>query len=285
MRRASRGRRHGVRKKEPQQTLLSPDRLSPDPLSLDVQLSHPHDFFSLRRYTMVPDTCFVLMPFAREFAIVYDTIVDGLRDRMSCSRADRRFFLDGIFPRVMEGIASSELIVADLTGRNANVFYELGLAHVRTKNVLLLSQKREDLPFNIAGMNCFVYDKDSKEGLKALKARIRQAAKELQAKRTPSILRDRVSRTVEIVARLRDRCDKRGEGNSSSGIRRRCPLSRTSGLPAARTRTKRDILICSSTNDCRWFAAWNPDAPFSSSCLRSCPRPTPSIDGEPRWRR
>jgi hypothetical protein len=200
MKKAIRGRRQGVQKKKPQQSLLS----------FDVQLSHPHDFFSLRRYTVVPDTCYVLMPFARDLAIVYDTIVEALRDRMSCSRADKRFFLDGIFPRVMEGIASSELIVADLTGRNANVFYELGLAHVRTKNVLLLSQKREDLPFNIAGMNCFVYEKDSKEGLKALKARIRQAAEELQAKRTPPILRDRVSRTLEIVNHLRDRCDKRG---------------------------------------------------------------------------
>ena len=50
---------------------------------------------------------------------------------------------------VRTGISSADLIVADLTGQNPNVFYEVGIAHTLEKPVLLLSMSIEDIPFDL----------------------------------------------------------------------------------------------------------------------------------------
>ena len=58
---------------------------------------------------------------------------------------------------VLEGITEAYLIWADLTGGNANVFYELGIAHALKKRTVLLSQRREDVPFDLRGYKNYVY--------------------------------------------------------------------------------------------------------------------------------
>lgn len=40
----------------------------------EILLSHPHDFFNLRHITVIPNTCFDLMPIGEKFTIVYETI-------------------------------------------------------------------------------------------------------------------------------------------------------------------------------------------------------------------
>ncbi len=107
----------------------------------DVILSHPHDFFRLKHLVAEPGTCFVLMPFAKDFDLVYETIEDALKGLMVCTRADDLRLGKPILERILRGIATAELIIADLTGRNPNVFYELALAHARTKDVLLLTER------------------------------------------------------------------------------------------------------------------------------------------------
>jgi hypothetical protein len=52
----------------------------------------------------------------------------------------------------------TSFLIADLTGRNANVFYELGLAHALKKDVILITQKIEDVPFDLRHYRCIVYD-------------------------------------------------------------------------------------------------------------------------------
>ena len=67
------------------------------------------------------------------------------------------------FPRADHGprcnqIAKADLIVADLTGRNPNVFYETGYAHALTKRVILLTQRAEDIPFDLKDYPHVIYD-------------------------------------------------------------------------------------------------------------------------------
>lgn len=61
----------------------------------------------------------------------------------------------------------ADLIVADLTGRNPNVFYELGYADAVHKNTDLITQSIEDVPFDLRQKKMIKY-KPSSEGLKAL---------------------------------------------------------------------------------------------------------------------
>ena len=54
-----------------------------------------------------------------------------------------------ILQDIVEGIYQSSVIIADLTGLNANVFYELGLAHAMNKKVIIITQDIGELPFDI----------------------------------------------------------------------------------------------------------------------------------------
>ena len=50
------------------------------------------------------------------------------------------------------------MMLADLTGKNANVLYELGLAHAIDKPVVLLSQSMDDVPFDLRALRVITYD-------------------------------------------------------------------------------------------------------------------------------
>ena len=60
--------------------------------------------------------------------------------------------------RVWQGINAAEILVAELTTRNANVTYELGLAHALKKPVVLVSAKEEDVPFDLQHIRVIYYD-------------------------------------------------------------------------------------------------------------------------------
>lgn len=165
----------------------------------DTVLSHPHDFFRLKQLTVQPGTCFVLMPFADEFDLVYETIIEALRGLMICTRADDLRIGRPILERILRGIATSDLIIADLTDQNPNVFYELALAHTCTKNVLLLTQNIEDVPFDLRSYFCHVYKTNSNKGLEKLKLVVRNSGIDVTRRRLPMTLDTAMTRTQTIV--------------------------------------------------------------------------------------
>jgi hypothetical protein len=165
----------------------------------EILFSHPHDHFKLLHISVIPNTCFVLMPFDDRFRIVYETIVKGLKGLMVCSRADDLPLGKPILERVLTGIRSAELIICDLTGKNANVFYELGLAHTQTKSVLLLTQEINDVPFDLRGLFCHAYSPNSNDSLKKLAATVRAAAQAVRAKSVPAMLQGLQARTRQVV--------------------------------------------------------------------------------------
>ena len=68
--------------------------------------------------------------------------------------------------RIKENIQKSAIIIADLTNNNANVYYELGMAHTYNKNVILLKQRDSKLLFDIQHIRVVSYDKDNETDLK-----------------------------------------------------------------------------------------------------------------------
>ena len=86
-----------------------------------------------------PDVVFVLMPFNAQFEPVFEVIRRaGDEARLKTIRADEIIASGTIIDQIFEGIARSALVVADLTLRNQNVMYELGLAHSMNNEVILL---------------------------------------------------------------------------------------------------------------------------------------------------
>ena len=62
-----------------------------------------------------------------------------------------------IIDQIFESIAKSGLVVADLSGRNQNVMYEVGLATAMGKEMLLLAQAIDELPFDLRHRRVIVY--------------------------------------------------------------------------------------------------------------------------------
>lgn len=105
-----------------------------------------------------PDTVFVLMPMSGELEPIYEVIRHAADEAgLRSYRADSISATASIIDQIFESIAKSGLIVADLTGRNQNVMYELGLANAMGKRTLLLSQDVQDVPFDVRHQDVLIY--------------------------------------------------------------------------------------------------------------------------------
>lgn len=107
------------------------------------------------------DTCFVMMPFANPIGVYYQSIYEVAIKKAGLTpvRADADIFGTGkIIDQVWRGIKNAKVLVAELTKRNPNVFYELGLAHALNKPVVLVSSNEEDVPFDLQHIRVIYYD-------------------------------------------------------------------------------------------------------------------------------
>jgi len=98
-----------------------------------------------------PPLVFVLMPFDASFTDVYDTLVKRPLEGIGFEvrRADSLFNQQQILKDVVKGIADATLVIADVTGLNENVLYELGLAHALGKRTVMITQALDELPFDL----------------------------------------------------------------------------------------------------------------------------------------
>jgi hypothetical protein len=102
---------------------------------------------------------FVAMPFAKDFD---DRFHYGIHTAIRsagylCERADMASFTGDILRWVRERIDSAELLVADLSGANPNVYLEVGYAWGRGLPTVLLASDEKDLLFDVRGQRCLVY--------------------------------------------------------------------------------------------------------------------------------
>lgn len=115
--------------------------------------------FNRIRFARRERHCFYLCPFAEPFnAVFYDHVKPALeREGFSVERADEIFGTGPIMEDIWEAINSCEIVIADVTGRNPNVMYEIGMAHTVGKPVLILTQDINDVPFDLKQYRCIVY--------------------------------------------------------------------------------------------------------------------------------
>lgn len=116
--------------------------------------------FQSRDTRLSGNTVFVIMPFTQSWSkelwegILQPTIKDI--DLMPV-RADDLYGAN-IMEDVWQSILKAELIICDTTGRNPNVFYELGIAHTLGKKVILLTQSLSDIPFDLQSYRHIEYN-------------------------------------------------------------------------------------------------------------------------------
>jgi len=133
-----------------------------EPCQLTLLMGGPEEM-AIRSFAVRPKKpmAFVVMQFTNEFNALYNEVIRPTCEKygLACVRADD-IYSDGlILDDITRSIQESSVIIADVTPDNPNVFYEVGYAHGRGKETILLSdKKRERLPFDISGFRTLFYD-------------------------------------------------------------------------------------------------------------------------------
>ncbi len=107
------------------------------------------------------DSCFIMMPFAPPHGDYYSKVYKPAIEKAGLRpiRADTEIFGTGkIMDQIWSGINDAKVLVAELTTRNPNVFYELGLAHALEKPVVLVCGNETDVPFDLKHIRVIYYD-------------------------------------------------------------------------------------------------------------------------------
>jgi hypothetical protein len=104
---------------------------------------------------------FVLMPFDVALSDIYQLAIKPACDAAGthAERVDEQVFSDSILQRIYNQIGAADYIIAEMSGKNANVFYETGYAHALGKTVLLLTRDTADIPFDLKHYPHIVYDR------------------------------------------------------------------------------------------------------------------------------
>jgi hypothetical protein len=114
-------------------------------------------------------SCFIIMPFGAPWSPAISQLI---RDACtSCGvnpvRGDDIFSPTDILDDIWRQIVVADFVVADVSGRNTNVFYELGMAHTLGKPVIMLAQSESDVPIDLKTRRWLPYDPEQTDALAA----------------------------------------------------------------------------------------------------------------------
>jgi hypothetical protein len=102
---------------------------------------------------------FVAMPFDDSFSDVFHYgLANAVRaNGMLCERIDQQAFVGDILQRLKDQIRGAKVLIADVTGANANVFLEVGFAWGHDVPTVLVCREGSPLKFDIQGQRCIFY--------------------------------------------------------------------------------------------------------------------------------
>ena len=106
-----------------------------------------------------PASCFIVMPFGQEWSADVHRILARACETAGVRpvRGDDLFTPTDILEDIWQSLNAADFVIADITGRNPNVLYELGIAHTLAKPVLILSRDAVDIPIDLATRRVILY--------------------------------------------------------------------------------------------------------------------------------
>lgn len=137
---------------------------------MDIPELHICDVIDIydKIYDNAPKKIFMSMWFSKETEDTYEKVKDVIENiqenynmKFEIERVDEHKdgYSDNISKRIIEGIDNCDLLIADLSYGNRNVYHEIGYAQGKGKKVLLLYKKRKDTnPSDEIGSNLSMYD-------------------------------------------------------------------------------------------------------------------------------
>lgn len=135
------------------------------------------NIFRLQQHPHIdPNLVSVMMPFGSELLPIYHAIQSACAGlQLACNRADNIWQNPAIIDDVVNLIDRSAVVIFDCSGKNANVFYELGLAHAWGKEVIIITNDPADIPFDLRHIRYITYRCDQLNQLgTALSVKLRE---------------------------------------------------------------------------------------------------------------
>jgi hypothetical protein len=118
----------------------------------------PSVFKIAEHESIEPFLASAMMPFDASFALVFESISRAAEGAgLRCRRADNIWEHAAIIQDVVSLIDRSRIVVCDCTGRNPNVFYEAGIAHTLGRDVIIIAQNEDDIPFDLRHLRYIRY--------------------------------------------------------------------------------------------------------------------------------
>lgn len=132
---------------------------------------------------------FVLMPFGKEFEDVYKFGIKETAEKcgLVAERVDEQHFSETILERIYRQIENSDFVIADMTGRNPNVFYEVGYAHAKGKQCALITKDADDIPFDLKHHPHVIYDGSISDLKGKLEPKLEWLKRETEKRNTEAI--------------------------------------------------------------------------------------------------
>lgn len=126
----------------------------------ELPLSKQENIFGSKIEQVDTGLCFVLMPFTEDWSnrVYKKYIRENIESLgLQCLRADNltgQIIIEDIWIKINQ----AAFIIADVTGRNPNVMYELGIAHTLGKPVILITQEIDKIPFDFTHLRHYEYE-------------------------------------------------------------------------------------------------------------------------------
>jgi hypothetical protein len=148
-------------------------------LKRDVLFLGPERLYSPPRDRPDPRhaSCFIVMPFSQEWSADVHRILARACEAAGVRpvRGDDLFSPTDILEDIWQSLNAADFVIADITGRNPNVLYELGIAHTLAKPVLILSKEAADIPIDLATRRVILYGQKGEAWREDLERKIQDA--------------------------------------------------------------------------------------------------------------
>lgn len=101
----------------------------------------------------------VIMPFDPKFDDVYRIGIQEAASSLGirAERLDDMIFAEGMMERLYDQVQAADIVIAEMSEKNVNVFYEVGYADAKDKLCILLTRDTSDLPFDLRHRRHIVY--------------------------------------------------------------------------------------------------------------------------------
>jgi hypothetical protein len=178
--------------------------------------------------------CFVLSPIGKEGSELYEKFKEVLdyviKPAVASSslelkiiRADDINHSGSFIKDIFENILNSHVVIADLTGQNPNVFYELGVRHALSSRTIMVAQVLDDIPSDLREYRTIIYSTSAK-GSKLFQERLHEFIEDIKNEpvrpdnpvldRLPSIQLNRTEQLEAEIMQLKDELNSVLEGST-----------------------------------------------------------------------